>query len=147
MLAKIQRKLSISEISVYFKNLIWILYPFYNNIFCILLLSHYSILTADHTCNLYSSFPIWPHTRLCILTCLSTVVLVQPHTDLEWFTEPAEKNLDFYFCSVKPTMKLCPYTEKNAKVPDAEVLPFQNKNVYYGDLLLHTFPKEFTSYM
>lgn len=44
-------------------------------------------------------------------------------------------------------MKLCPYTEKNVKVPDAVVLPFQNKNTYYGDLLLHTFPREFTSYM
>lgn len=110
-------------------------------------MSHYSILTADHTWNLYSSFPIWPHTRLCILTCLSALVLVQPHTDLEWFTEPAEKNLDFYFCSVKPTMKQCPYTEKNVKVPDAEVLPFSYKNIYYGDLLLHTFPKEFTTYI
>lgn len=147
MLAKIQSKLSISEIAVYFKNLVWMLHPLYNNIFCILLLSHYSILTADHTWNLYSSFPICPHTHLCILTCLSALVLVWPHTDLEWFTEPTEKNLDFYFCSVKPTMKQCPYTEKNIKVPDIEVLPFWNKNTYYGDLLLHTFPKEFNSYM
>lgn len=147
MLAKIQRKLSISGVAVYFKNVVWRLYPFYNNTYYILLPSHYSILTANHTWNLYSNFPVFPHTVVCVLTCLSAPVLVWPRTDLEWFTDPTEKSFDFYFCSIKPAMKQCPYREKKVKVPDAEVLPFWNKTTYYGDLLLHTFPKEFNSYI
>lgn len=35
-----------------------------------------------------------------------------------------KKNVDFYICSAKPTINQCPYTEKNVKVPDDEVLPF-----------------------
>lgn len=149
LLAKIQSKLSISEIAVYFKNLIWKLDPLYNNIFLHFVTVSLQYFDSRPHLELVFHFPhLPPYTTLYSHLSVSSSACATAY----WFgvihwANRKKENLDFYFCSVKPAMKQCPYTEKNIKVPDVEVLPFWNKNAYYGDLLLHTFPKEFNSYM
>lgn len=113
----------------------------------------------EFCCSLTTVF--WQQTTLgtCIPTSLFAPVLLSVYSHLfvcssayvttYWFGvvhwDKRKKKSDFYFCSVKPTMKQCCHTKRNFKVPDAEVLPFKTKThimvIYY---CIHHFLRSLT---